>query len=304
MRRPTGSGRGLRLRVGHGRGSRALPAVHRAGVHRRDDRPVAAVAEGAADRGRPAADQQRRRHHQLRDAADRASRCTPSTSTACPAARSSSARPRDGEKMTTLDGVERTFDAEIGAGLRPRGALGHRRDHGRPGLGGLRLHHPRAARGRDLERGRTSCGPRASWGCARRPPTGSRSSFIRSLRCARSGSPRKLMVELCGARLVPGTIDVAADPPPPRGSRCGRGALERAARACAIEPRGLRQLPRAARLRRRAPTARRRRPRSRRTATTTSRREADLIEEVGPHPRLRRAPARARCRRRRPAAAA
>ena len=29
----------------------------------------------------------------------------------------------------------------------------------------------------------------------------------------------RLMVELCGARLVPGTIDVAAEPPPPRSIR-------------------------------------------------------------------------------------
>ena len=47
-----GERQGLRLRLGHGRGARALPAVHRPRVHRRDDRPVAAVAEGAADRGR------------------------------------------------------------------------------------------------------------------------------------------------------------------------------------------------------------------------------------------------------------
>ena len=39
-----------------------------------------------------------------------------------------------------------------GAGLRPRGADRHRRDHGRPGLRGQRLDHPGAARGRDLER--------------------------------------------------------------------------------------------------------------------------------------------------------
>ena len=36
-----------------------------------DDRALAALAQGAADRRRPAPDQQRRRHHQLRDAADR-----------------------------------------------------------------------------------------------------------------------------------------------------------------------------------------------------------------------------------------
>ena len=40
-----------------------------------------------------------------------------------------------------------------GPGLRPRRPLGDRRDHGRGGLRGLRLDHPGAARGRDLERG-------------------------------------------------------------------------------------------------------------------------------------------------------
>jgi phenylalanyl-tRNA synthetase beta chain len=36
----------------------------------------------------------------------------------------------------------------------------------------------------------------------------------------------RLMVELCGARLVPGTIDVAADPPPPRRPRLRSGRAE------------------------------------------------------------------------------
>ncbi len=55
----------------HGQGSRPLPALHRARVRERHDRPVAALAQGAADGRRPAADQQRRRHHELRDAAHR-----------------------------------------------------------------------------------------------------------------------------------------------------------------------------------------------------------------------------------------
>ena len=38
----------------------------------------------------------------------------------------------------------------------------------------------------------------------------------------------KLMVELCGARLVPGTIDVAAEPPPPRRPRLRAGRAEAA----------------------------------------------------------------------------
>ena len=67
-------GRGRRggLRLGRGRGPRPLPALHRTSLHRRDDRALAGLVAGAADGCRAAADQQRRRHHQLRDAADRA----------------------------------------------------------------------------------------------------------------------------------------------------------------------------------------------------------------------------------------
>ena len=58
---------------GRRRGARPVPAVHRARLRGRHDRAVAAVAEGAAHGRRPAPDQQRRRHHELRDAADRPS---------------------------------------------------------------------------------------------------------------------------------------------------------------------------------------------------------------------------------------
>ncbi len=67
-RRAGGGGDGRAARLGPGRGPRALPAVHRPGLHGRHDRTLAAVAEGAACGRRPAADLQRRRHHQLRDA--------------------------------------------------------------------------------------------------------------------------------------------------------------------------------------------------------------------------------------------
>ena len=60
-----------RCRRGDRRVSGPLPALHRARVRGRHDRALAAVAEGAADGGRAAADQQRGRHHQLRDAAHR-----------------------------------------------------------------------------------------------------------------------------------------------------------------------------------------------------------------------------------------
>src|SRR5204862_4662731 len=36
----------------------------------------------------------------------------------------------------------------------------------------------------------------------------------------------RLMVEVCGAKLVPGTVDVAADPPPPRRPRLRSGRAE------------------------------------------------------------------------------
>ncbi len=62
-RRRRGRGRGGRLRIGDRRGAGALPALHRARLHRRDDRPLAGLAAGAAQRRRAAADQQRRRHH-------------------------------------------------------------------------------------------------------------------------------------------------------------------------------------------------------------------------------------------------
>ena len=58
----------------------------------------------------------------------------------------------EGEKMTTLDGVERTLDAETVLVCDARRSHGDRRDHGRPGLRGLRGDDPGPARGRELER--------------------------------------------------------------------------------------------------------------------------------------------------------
>ncbi len=48
-----------------------LPALHGPRVRGRQGRPVAAVAQAAPDRRRPAPDLERRRHHELRDAPDR-----------------------------------------------------------------------------------------------------------------------------------------------------------------------------------------------------------------------------------------
>ncbi len=62
--------------------TRLVPAVRRPLGGRRDRRAIAGPRPDAAARGRPAADQQRRRRQQLRDARARASRSIPTTRTA------------------------------------------------------------------------------------------------------------------------------------------------------------------------------------------------------------------------------
>ena len=95
----------------------------------------------------------------------------------------------EGEKMTTLDGVERTFDAET--------VLVCDRDgpSGIAGIMGGQVSEVSERRPASCSRSRpgtgsTSCAPRACSACAPRPPPGSRSSSTRSSRCAPSGSPR------------------------------------------------------------------------------------------------------------------
>ena len=108
------------------------------------DRPVSRLAAGAPHRGRAAPDQQRRRHHQLRDAAHRAAaaRFRPRPGAGRGADDPHGPRGGDDEDPRRRRAVPRRRD---GSGLRPRRAFGHRRDHGRPGLGGLGLDHPGAA---------------------------------------------------------------------------------------------------------------------------------------------------------------
>ena len=244
-----------------------------------DDRPLAALAAGAADRGRAAADQQRRRHHQLRDAADRAA-----------AAR---LRPRQGP----------------GRGA-DRARRGGRREDDDPRRRRARRSTPR----RSWSATRTARpGSPGSW-AARSPrsPTATtrvllevanwngtnilRTSRLLGLRSEASSRFEKqlhpelcmraqriasrLLVELCGAKLVPGTIDVAAEIPA-------------AAASCGCAPRGSRACS-GWRSRRptRSPTwsgsASASRPTARTSRSTVPpdrhydvTREVDLIEEVG-----------------------
>jgi hypothetical protein len=115
--------------------------------HRRcQDRPEPRVDAGAADGGRPAPDQQRRRRRQLCDARIPASRCMPSMQKNSAATRSWCAA-TDGEKIVTLDG-KRAHAQQPHAGDRRCDQAGrHRRHHGRREFRCGRRHHGSRARG-------------------------------------------------------------------------------------------------------------------------------------------------------------
>ena len=106
-RRPAGNGR---RRHDHDRGHRVVPPIPRRAHPRRAGRAVARVAAPAARGGRRALDQQRGGRDQLRDA-----RAEPADARLrrAPAARRRAhraPRPRPGERLVTLDGVERALD--------------------------------------------------------------------------------------------------------------------------------------------------------------------------------------------------
>ena len=139
---------GFRVEVA---GARAVPALHRAAVRGRDDRPVAGVAEGAPDGRRPAPDQQRRRHHQLRDAAhgpaDARVRRRPRGRRH--AGRAPRRRRGDDDDARRRRAHARPRDVRD---RRRRGADLDRRHHGRRALRGARQDDARADGGGDLER--------------------------------------------------------------------------------------------------------------------------------------------------------
>ena len=181
-----------------------------------DDRPLAALAAGAADRGRAAADQQRRRHHQLRDAADRAAaaRLRPRQG---PGRRAD--RPHRGRRREDDDPRRRRARASTPRRCSSATATARR---GIAGIMGGQVSEVSEATTRVLLEV-------ANWNGTNILRT-SRLLGLRSeasarfekqlhpelcLRAQRIAS--RLLVELCGAKLVPGTIDVAAEiPAPPR----------------------------------------------------------------------------------------
>ena len=131
----------------------------------------------------------------------------------------------EGEKMTTLDDVERTFDAETVLVCDRNGPSGI------AGIMGGQTSEVSAETTRVLLEVATWAGVnilRTSRQLGLRSDASNRFEkqlhpelAIRGQRIA-----SQLMVDLCGARLVPGTIDVAAEPPPPRRPRLRAGRAE------------------------------------------------------------------------------
>jgi phenylalanyl-tRNA synthetase beta chain len=133
---------------------------------------------------------------------------------------------REGEKMTTLDDVERTFDTETVLVCDSRGPSGI------AGIMGGQVSEVSTGTTRVLLEVANWNGTnilRTSRLLGLRSEASSR--FEKQLHpelCMRAQRiASRLIVDLCGAKLVPGTIDVAAEPPPPRRLRLRGERVER-----------------------------------------------------------------------------
>jgi phenylalanyl-tRNA synthetase beta chain len=121
----------------------------------------------------------------------------------------------DSERMTTLDGVERTFDAESVLVCDRNGPSGI------AGIMGGQVSEVSDSTTAVLLEVATWNGVnilRTSRRLGLRSEASNRfeKQLHPDLTMYAQRVASRLMVELCGAKLVPGTIDVAADPPPPR----------------------------------------------------------------------------------------
>jgi phenylalanyl-tRNA synthetase beta chain len=121
----------------------------------------------------------------------------------------------EGEKMTTLDGVERSFDAETVLVCDKNGPSGI------AGIMGGQVSEVSAETTRVLLEVANWNGTnilRTSRMLGLRSEASSRfeKQLHPELTMRAQAVASRLMVELCGAKLVPGTIDVAAELPPPR----------------------------------------------------------------------------------------
>jgi phenylalanyl-tRNA synthetase beta chain len=121
----------------------------------------------------------------------------------------------EGEKMTTLDGVERTFDAETVLVCDKNGPSGI------AGIMGGQVSEVSEGTTRVLLEVANWSGTnilRTSRMLGLRSEASSRfeKQLHPELTMRAQAVASRLMVELCGAKLVPGTIDVASELPPPR----------------------------------------------------------------------------------------
>ena len=140
----------------------------------------------------------------------------------------------DGERMTTLDGVERTFDAQSVLVCDREGPSGI------AGIMGGQVSEVSDSTTSVLLEVATWNGVnilRTSRRLGLRSEASNR--FEKQLHPALAMYAQRvasrLMVEVCGAKLVPGTIDVAADPPPARRVRL-RAARTEAILGMRMEP--------------------------------------------------------------------
>ena len=156
---------------------------------------VAALAQGAPERGGDAPDLERRRHHELRHARPRQPAPRLRLRASCAAASLTARRARPGETLRTLDGQQRELDPDDARDRRRRGAAGHRRHHGRRRLRDRARHDDDRARGRELHArpdhahlaGSSACAPTArTAGRRASTPTSPRSPRVRRPGCSSS----------------------------------------------------------------------------------------------------------------------
>jgi phenylalanyl-tRNA synthetase beta chain len=134
-------------------------------------------------------------------------------------------RAREGETMVTLDGVERSFSSDVALVCDAEGPTGI------AGVMGGQVSEVSERTTRVLMEAATWVGPnimRTSRGLGLRSEASARfeKGLHPELAMAAQRLAAKLMVELCGARLVPGTLDAYPDPVPLRQVDLRLGRIE------------------------------------------------------------------------------
>ena len=185
-----------------GRGRRPLPALPRPGRRTVTMGPSPRVDGAAAGEGGDAPDQQRRRRHQLRAARTQPAAARVRPRPARRAAASSCGSPSDGERITTLDGVERDArpdddllicDAER-APQAIAGIMGGR------DVRGVATTPPRSCSSRRTSSAWASPAARSGSSCAPSRARGSSAASTRRPSPRNAERAMELLVEVAGAR--------------------------------------------------------------------------------------------------------